>query len=114
MRTNIIMNTRFVGYHYWKDAPIKVDFLKNVHRHEFHVEIKLSVDHDDRELEFCFIKDHLSSFLNGRYKNRTFTESCEQIAGNVLNFIWVEYGLSRKVYVKVMEDGENGAEIYSE
>ena len=52
MYSYIIVKTSFRGFHQYKDAPDQVAFLKNLHRHDFIVEAKIEVKHDDRELEF--------------------------------------------------------------
>lgn len=104
--TNIIIRTHFVGYHRWRGAPDDVSFLRDFHRHVFHVEVKIPVTHDDREKEFFLEKAKIQSYLKKHYEQRRFDASCEQIARTLL----LEF---RAAYVCVSEDGENGSEVYA-
>ena len=45
-------------------------FLENEHRHMFKVEVKISVTHDDRELEFFLVKWALTEFLKESKMNK--------------------------------------------
>ena len=100
---NIIVNTRFVGFHLWVDAPPKYNYLSHVHRHEFHVTMKVPVNEMNREIEFCELKWQLDYWLMEKYTDKITEDSCEMIAEKIArNF--------NAVYVRVMEDGENGAE----
>ena len=72
----------------------------------FHVEARVQLKHDDREIEF---HDFLS-FCKGSIQQKELKEiSCEMIAKNLLQGIKKQYGLSRTVWVSVYEDGEVGA-----
>jgi len=112
----IIVKTSFEGFHYWKDAPIEVGFLKNLHRHIFYVEAKISVSHSNRALEFFtvqhFIEDHLINKFRKLGCNLK-EMSCEMIAEEILNAICIQYRIKKGVSVTVSEDGENagGVEI---
>lgn len=110
MRTNIIVKTNFVGFHSWKDAPSEVAFLANLHRHRFDVEVKISVTHDDRELEFFMVKRRVDAFIKDNVQPQNL--SCEQMAKEIV--LYVSQNLGRSVSVKVFEDGDNGAEVYSD
>jgi hypothetical protein len=112
----IIVKTQFEGIHCYPNAPEEVAFLKNPHRHMFHVEAEIEVFHDDRELEFIMVKRELDKFL-ASFKDIN-SGSCEMIACKIQSFIKTHYPTynppdrkSRYVNVKVFEDGENGAYI---
>ena len=108
MKTNIIINTRFVAYHYWENAPPMYSYLKSIHRHEFHLTIKLRVNSDDREIEFCEFKNELNEYLIENHVERTGPESCEQLCKE----IYEAFNHLSIVYIRIMEDGENGSEVY--
>jgi len=112
----IIVRTQFEGIHCYPNAPEEVAFLKNPHRHMFHVEAEIEVFHDDRELEFIIVKRKLDEFL-ASFKDIN-SGSCEMIACKIQSFIKKTYPYynnmgktERYVNVKVFEDGENGAYI---
>ena len=114
MTTNIIVNLQVEGLHNWPDAKKKipeVGFLSDMHRHIFHITIKKYVNHDFRDIEFIMFKRNIEAYLRKKYYRDDYrchffgAKSCEMIAKELLK----EYGCS---YVCVMEDNENGAEVY--
>ena len=101
------------GIHYWPDAPAEVGFLKYPHRHMFHVKLSISVDGDNRELEFIKVKRWLTSTcigIIGESVDKPVTKSCEMFAKEIIDEADVEF-MSRKFICEVSEDGENGAVI---
>ena len=108
MKTYIKVRTQFEGFHYYPGAS-KIDeritFLENEHRHMFKVEVKISVTHLDRELEFFLVKWALEEFITDGNMNH---KSCEMIAVEILdNFLLATYGANRYYEVVVSEDGES-------
>ncbi len=101
-KTTVYITTQFTAYHKWENAPADVSFLKNVHRHIFHVKVCVPVSHNDRDVEFFQFKSGVDSYINTHYQNRQFNKSCEMIASELLH----EFGASS---VEVSEDKENGA-----
>lgn len=100
----IEINTTFEAIHCWPDCPYpEVDFLQEPHRHIFYVRMRWKVSHNDRDKEFIIMKrrvdEHLSEFYN---KINLEDASCEDIAESLLRRF-------NACYVKVSEDGENGA-----
>lgn len=97
----------FEGFHYWPDAPDDVAFLRHEHRHLFCVKIYISVDSNDREIEFF----QFQRFCKGLVKeNKLNYKSCEMIA----EFFYEEISKSypnRVCIIEVSEDNENGAHI---
>ena len=104
------VTTQFEGYHCWPKAPEKVAFLRNKHRHMFHVTVKIEQEHNDRDVEYIMtkwdlnnlitkMKTHLVDYVNGN-------ASCEMMAEYIYDNI-VSPGAH--VQVEVTEDGENGA-----
>lgn len=85
-----------------------VSFLQYPHRHMFHFKVSISVEHDDRDLEFIQVKRWLISLYDGNVLNLDF-KSCEMIARELYVLIADRYGKHRTVIIDVSEDGENGA-----
>ena len=104
MKTTIWITTQFEGFHRWKDAPDSVSYLRDYHRHIFHVKLGKVVKHDNREIEFITLKNSVDAYIAGIYKGKKFEDSCEQIATKLLSYIDGDY-------CEVSEDGENGARI---
>lgn len=105
MTTYVWVTTQFVGFHRWKDAPEEVKFLRDYHRHIFHVKLAVQVTHNNRQVEFFTLKKELDTFLE-LYKDQYFEESCEMIAQTLLK----RFGAR---IVNVSEDNENGATVTS-
>lgn len=105
--TFIKVRTEFEGYHFYPRAgeiDSRIKFLENEHRHMFKIEVKISVTHLDRELEFFLVKWALQDFIKiGNQNNK----SCEMIATDILeNHLLPTYG-ERFYEVTVSEDGES-------
>ena len=109
-RTAVQVTARFVGFHRWKDAPDRYDYLRHWHRHEFHVEMMVEVAGLNREVEFCDLKAKLQRHLYANYQDRQFEFSCEQIAHQIMDHFH-NYPVTM---VGVSEDGENGAYVYDD
>jgi hypothetical protein len=108
VETFIKVRTEFEGFHFYPGAS-KIDkriaFLEKEHRHMFKVEVKISVTHTDRELEFFLVKWALNEFIKGGNQNH---KSCEMICFDILdNHLIPKYGSNRKYEVVVSEDGES-------
>jgi hypothetical protein len=105
--TFIKVRTEFEGFHYYPNAGTidpKIKFLENEHRHMFKVDVKISVTHLDRELEFFLVKWALQEFIQSGNQNH---KSCEMIATDILNnHLLPKYG-ERYYEVVVSEDGES-------
>lgn len=106
-KTFIRVRTQFEGFHYYPGASEidpRIAFLESEHRHMFHVEVKISVTHDDRELEFFLVKWALNEFIESGNQNH---KSCEMIARDILEqHLLPNYG-DRYYEVTVSEDGES-------
>jgi hypothetical protein len=106
-KTFIKIRTEFEGYHYYPNAGSidpRIKFLENEHRHMFKVEIKISVTHLDRELEFFLVKWALQDFIKSGKLNH---KSCEMIATDILEqHLLPNYG-ERYYEIVVSEDGES-------
>lgn len=110
-KTTIVVRTQFEGGHSYPKAPQVVNYLRYPHRHVFHIELELQVNHDDRELEFIIVKRNLNEFLH----SYLFDEhvSCEQIGHIICEYVFSLYG-NRNARCCVYEDNENGGCVYYE
>lgn len=116
MTTNIYVKTRFVALHRWKDAPEDIAFLRDYHRHEFHVKVTLLVTHAERQVEFYQFKRELDGYIQRNFAPmRTefirFDYSCETLAQMIL--CWCVVNNFPALSVDVNEDGDNGAIVYT-
>ena len=109
MKRYIWVTTQFEGFHYWSDAPEVVSYLRDKHRHIFSFKISISVEHNDREIEFHMFKKEIENYLKGWPKNLKGT-SCEMMAEQINDFINTKYK-ERKVIIEASEDKENGVTL---
>jgi len=107
-KTYIRVRTEFEGFHFYPGAGSinpKIAFLEKEHRHMFKVEVKISVDHLDRELEFFLVKWALQDFIKSGNQNH---KSCEMMATDILQqHLIPNYGYQRYYEITVSEDGES-------
>jgi len=101
MTKRIIVTLDVPLVHYWSEAT---NYLKNPHRHLFHVICKKDVTDNNREIEFIAFKEGIQGYLNKLFPFGETSCSCEDIAENLFK----QFALS---YCAVLEDNENGAEI---
>lgn len=107
----IEVTTRKEGIHRYPEAATNpeledVSFLAHPHRHIFHIRLRLSVDHNNRDIEFIQLKRWLESQLTS--DNFDF-KSCEMLAEDIIRMTNKEYPKTQYIEVGVSEDGENGA-----
>ena len=115
--TEVYVTLQVEGIHRWKDCPFDdVYFLRDYHRHVFHIKAYKLVTHSDRDVEFIMLKREILDYLRSRYTpqfgmNITAQHrpvhgfgdmSCEMIAEELIN----NFDLTR---CEVSEDNENGA-----
>lgn len=107
MKKFIVITFQFPAIHCWPDCNISgKEYLRDPHRHLFYTTIKFLISHNNRDIEFLDKKEEILSFVEKTYTNKNLLQkSCEQIAEELLNYFDAEY-------VRVMEDNENGSEIY--
>lgn len=97
------------GIHCWADCPFdEISYLRDPHRHMFHIKAYATVSHHDRDIEFIMLKHKVQEYLNENYWNDLYkclyfgTMSCEMIGRELSN----KFNLCK---CEVSEDGENGA-----
>jgi 6-pyruvoyl-tetrahydropterin synthase len=108
MRGYIVVRAQFEATHCWPECPIEeVAYLRTPHRHVFHVEVKVPVKHDNRDVEFIQFKHSLQEFFSFQFHRRDLGRmSCEMIAKSILE------AFAPAECASVFEDGENGAEVW--
>ncbi len=106
MKTWAIIRLQEEGFHRWKDAPESVVFLQNFHRHIFHIEVWISQKPGDREIEYIQTRWTIKRMVSSLIVQGT--ESCEEIAENLLTLLKEEFGPDRRYKVFIFEDNENG------
>jgi len=109
MKRFVVIQFEIEGVHHWPDCPHEdVAYLRDKHRHVFHVRTATAVGHGDREIEIIRHKRAMMRWLVKafpRYKGGCLDFgkfSCEMIAEAIIN----EFGCD---WCRVLEDGENGA-----
>lgn len=106
----VYVRVKVPGLHRWPGAPERAGFLKEEHRHLFHIEVGFKVEGLDRELEFFDLQEEVLEAVKSigytHWSGHKFGErSCEMIAAELLD------RLNGAVYADVSEDGENGARV---
>ena len=106
-KIEVIVRLRVEGFHNWPDAFPEVSFLKDRHRHIFHIECRKEVTHDDRDIEIIMLKRRVIEHLDDIFGTpcEFGSRSCEMIAIELVN----DFDFSE---VKCLEDGECGAVVY--
>ena len=94
------------GFHCWPEPTEGRTYLGQRHRHLFHVEVCLKVNHDDREVEFHDLLDFARDAFPG---GEMGGQSCEMMARLLGEKIARRY--RRAIQVTVSEDGEVGAVV---
>lgn len=117
LKRMITIRTQFEGIHCWPEAPDDVKFLRDSHRHIFHIEVSIEADHNDREVEFILLKRKIDEWLKTKYNKEDCGNvwqmgrtSCEEVAEQTISIVQKSFG-KRDIMVSVFEDEENGATI---
>jgi hypothetical protein len=88
-----------------------VSFLGHPHRHIFHFRVWISVQHNDRDIEFIQFKRWLEKLYSGDGAALKLDyKSCEMMSDELYDKISQEYP-NREIWIEVSEDGENGSFI---
>lgn len=113
MTTYAIARVQMPGLHAWATQPPNAPrpYLAHDHRHMFHIEVAVPVSHGDREVEILELGQRVRKLLGTSFARTSWGEvafearSCEHIA----EIIATKLG-GPVAWVRVFEDGENGAE----
>lgn len=110
--TEVYCTLQIPGIHNWNNCPFEeVAYLRDDHRHMFHIKAHKIVTHTDRDVEFIMLKNRIQNFLVEKYYRIAEqmcyfgAMSCEMIAHELCS----EFDLCM---CEVNEDGENGAIVH--
>lgn len=95
------------GWHCWPNAHEKRAYLRYKHRHLFHVEVRLQVFHDEREVEYHDLLDFCKEHFLGGDRG---ADSCETMARGLAQKLTASFP-GRLVEVSCLEDNEAGAVV---
>jgi hypothetical protein len=111
VKSVVWVTAEFEALHCWPNAPALVGFLRHLHRHIFHVCIRVNVKHGDRDVEFISLKWALGEAIEllRRQLGVNTSMSCEHMATFFHETLYKQYSIAS---VEVSEDGENGATLY--
>lgn len=106
MKIEVITYNIIQGFHHYPNAPKFCEYLKERHRHLFHITCKFLVSHNNREIEINEMQNKIEKYLKAKFGNicEFGKRSCEDIAQELLN----EFECSE---VTVLEDNYGGAKI---
>jgi len=113
IQTEVYCTLQVEGTHCWQFCPLEeVEYLRDIHRHIFHIKAHKTVTHTDRDVEFIMLKHQIHQYLMDNYYTDELrlcefgSMSCEMIALELIT----EFDLCQ---CDVSEDGENGAVVRS-
>lgn len=104
----VICAVQVPGFHRWENAPDdpRFAFLRDRHRHMFHIRMDFEVSHGDREIEIINQEEWIKRVLDCHYGTpcEFGGMSCEDIAVALLNDL-------HAYSCEVLEDGYGGARV---
>ena len=110
MQYEVITYNQIEGMHCWKAAPSKFCYLRNEHRHIFHIRCWFAVTDPDREIEINDQQSEIESAIYKQFGKNKGTGayfggmSCEDIAKWCIE----RFGC---ISCEVLEDGYGGAYV---
>ncbi len=99
---------RLPGFHRWPGAPAHRAYLRDRHRHLFHVRAAVRVAHDDRDTEFHDLSDMIRGWW-GPGARECDAMSCEALAREL--GAWLRNRGVAVASAEVSEDGESGSVV---
>lgn len=116
-QTRVFCTLQFEGFHRWKEAPAPVLYLRDNHRHIFHVRAEAVVEHGNRQIEFITLKQNVQAIIENTQAQGAITDGSNIFPHFIADWScehWAQYILQRVMglrRVEVSEDGENGAVV---
>lgn len=108
VNTTVWTRVELPGFHRWPNAHPPREYLRDRHRHLFHIEVEVPVRHDERDVEFHDLQDLIRSWWGPR--REWGAASCESIAKALFAHLRDEHGI-RPTRITISEDGESGANL---
>ncbi len=104
IKIEVFCTLQYSATHSWPDCPFESEaYLRDTHRHVFHIKAFKRVTHTDRDVEFIGLKNQILSYLQETYPTGQFgAKSCEMLAIELIS----QFDLSK---CSVDEDSENGS-----
>ena len=106
---SVFCTLQIEGIHNWPECPFEeVAYLRDPHRHIFHIKAYRAVEHSDRDVEFIMLKSAISKYIKNKYYDHKQSlcqfgaKSCEMLATELID----AFDLTQ---CEVSEDGENGS-----
>jgi hypothetical protein len=105
----VLIQLEVEGFHYYPNAPKRVNFLSLNHRHTFIIKAAFEVEDMNREKEIFIEREYIREYLNESYGNPCQFESmsCEMIANEILDFAKMD-GM---IWCEVWEEQTGGARV---
>lgn len=109
----VTARTRCIGFHHWPAAPARRSYLRDRHRHEFHITARVSVAHSERAVEFHDLQADIARDIYTLAEECTDdaydfgASSCETLATGLADRL-TGHGYA-VLEVTWSEDGENDA-----
>ncbi len=109
MKKQVIIQIEIEGFHNYPDAPQKVKFLSNNHRHNFIIKCGYEVNDLNRAKEIFIQREYIKDYLieSFGYPCQFEAMSCEMIAKEIIEFS-LEDGMK---WCEVWEEQTGGARI---
>ena len=108
MASSIFVRWTQEGWHRWPEASGTREYLASRHRHLFHYEVTITVEHNDREIEF---HDLLHLCCGVVTESELGRSSCEDLARRIVDVVRSQYPNRPFYSCSVSEDGEVGATV---
>lgn len=108
MQTHVVVTLQVEGFHKWPGAFDLVSFLRQRHRHIFHIKCIKEVTDADREIEIICFKRQIQDHMRLRWGGEEYCDPCEfgEMSCEMIAVCLLETFILSSC--EVLEDGENG------
>lgn len=109
MASSVIIQFTLEGFHNYPEAPDRVKFLSDRHRHSFEFKAAFNVSHDNREKEIFLERERVANQIVTKYSIpcEFGSMSCEMIAREIL----LENKDEGMIWCEVWEENTGGARV---
>lgn len=109
--TTVFCTLQIEATHNWPECPFQeVIYLRDPHRHVFHIKAHKIVNHNDRDTEFLILKHKINTYVHEQYWDDTIkmcrfgSKSCEMLCEELAQ----QFDLCE---IEISEDNENGSKL---